>query len=140
MPVSRSLSLLFIRDVKNPKKDDSLIINPHPTSERMFSVVYRDYFNNIKNDIVCNEYEVLDFVDNVCNLLTADQDPFTNVQLTAPAFPTIIIRTPQLHNPAVRESITSVVKNTLRNWPTAEAISTRPVTRSVTRNSAQVHE
>lgn len=138
MSASRSLGIVFVRDINNSKKDDVITINPHKSSARMFQVEYRDSQNKLRNDNVCTEEEVFDFVDNMFNLLTIDEDPFNYVQLTAPMFPTILLKTYRLSDYPIRESVMSVVKNTVRNWPSAEEIVTavRPVTRSVTRNLA----
>jgi hypothetical protein len=149
MPVSRSLCILFIRDSKKFNTDDAIIVTPSKASERMFSVQYRDSLNNIRNRNLCNETEILDFVENMFNLLTADCEPFESIQLTAPMFPPILLNTPRLHNPTTRDAVMSVVKNTVRNWPSAEELhpttsatrpvsapSTRPVTRSMSRDFA----
>ena len=129
---SRSVVISFIRDIKDHRKDDSLTINP-TTSQSVFSISYRDYLNGVRNQSIASEREVYDFIDNVFNLLPLDRDPFTHFQVIAPSFPTVLLEIPTMYNSAVRESVVSVVKNTLRNWPDAKNTQIRrPVTRSQT--------
>lgn len=129
---SRSVVISFIRNIKDNTKDDSLTINP-TTSQSVFDISYRDYLNGVRNHSIASEHEVYDFIDNVFNLLPLDRDPFTHFQIIAPTFPTVLLEIPTMYNPVVRESIMSVVKNTLRNWPDVTNTQVRrPVTRSQT--------
>lgn len=123
----------FIRDMNNSTKDDHLSITP-TTSQSVFNISYRDHLNKVRNLSTVGEREIFDFIDNVFNLLPLDRDPFTHYQVIAPAYPTVLLDIATMYNPAVRESVMSIVKNTLRNWPTAAAKNPlrRPVTRSQT--------
>ena len=131
---SRSIIVAFIRSLDKPAQDDSVIVTPSSKSPTLFNVEYRDHLNNTRNKCTCVEGEVIDFVENFMQLLPIDQDPFSYIQLTAPLFPPVLLRRETMHNPLTRDSIRTVIKNTLRNWPTATHLSTRPVTRSQTRS------
>jgi hypothetical protein len=125
--------IAFVRNLSTSGNDDVLIVTPSSKSNTLYNVVYRDKLNNVRNKSICTEGEVLDMVDNVCNLLPHDRDPFSHIQITAPSFPSILMTVSALHNHDVRESMYSVIRGTLRNWPTATPITSRPVTRSQTR-------
>lgn len=133
--MSNTLIISFVRSLTNHKNDDSLIIEPSTVSTTLYNITYRDRLNNIRNKSICTEGEVLDMVDNMCNLLPHDKDPFNYIQLTAPSFPPVLMESTSLSNFDVRESVFSVVRNTLHNWPTSTSMSSRPVTRSQTRVS-----
>ena len=134
MSATNSIVIAFIRNVKNHKNDDHLLIK-QSKHQNLFNIEYRDNFNNIRNKSVTTEGEVADMIENFLNLLPNDQDPFSHIQITAPAFPPVMLTVSSLTNYDVRESIHSVVRNTIRNWPSAEPLRTRPVTRSQTRDS-----
>ncbi len=131
-----ALNILFIRNVNNNRSDDMISIRPSKVSNRMYSVIYRDRESHIRNDNICSEDEVLDFVHSIFDLLPIDEDPFHHVQLNAPTFPCVMMAVKRLENYTVRDSISSIVKNTMRNWPVAvhdEITVHRPVTRSTVR-------
>jgi hypothetical protein len=130
---SRSVIISFIRNMDKPDLDDSISITPSSKSMTLFNVTYRDKLNTVINKSTCVETEVLDFVDNFMHLLPIDQDPFSYIQLTAPSFPPVLIRRETLYNPDTRNSVRSVISNTLRNWPSVAHMPSRPVTRSQTR-------
>ena len=133
--MSNTLIISFIRNVTNHSNDDALTIEPSKKSNTLYNIVYRDRLNNIRNKSICTEGEILDMVENVFNLLPHDKDPFNFIQITAPSFPPVLLESASLSNFDVRESIYCVVRNTLRNWPTATAMNSGPVTRSQTRAS-----
>ncbi len=124
--------IAFIRNVKNCSNDDHLLIK-ESKHKNLYSIEYRDSLNEIRNKSLSTESEVSDMVENFLNLLPNDQDPFSHVQITAPSFPPVMLLVSSLTNYDVRESIHSVVRNTVRNWPSAEPLSSRPITRSQTR-------
>ncbi len=130
---SNSVVISFIRDMKDSRKDDHLMITPS-TSQSVFNISYRDHLNKVRNLSTVGEREIFDFIDNVFNLLPLDRDPFTHFQIIAPAYPAVLLDIATMYNPAVRDSVMSIVKNTLRNWPTVadKPVARRPVTRSQT--------
>lgn len=125
--VSNSIIIAFIRDLKNHSKDDSLSIVPSKVTDRMFKLVYRDMNNNIRTESICSEHDVFDYLENAFSLLNVDQDPFNYVQITPPGFPPVLLKTTSLTDYAIRDAVISVVKNTLRNWPTAASMTVNPV-------------
>jgi hypothetical protein len=136
---SRSLSIVFIRDVVNHANDDVVSIVPSDDSDRLYNVTYRDSHNNIRNNNTCTDTEVFDFVENLFNLLPIDEDPFTFVQISAPAFPSILLKINRLEEDTTQDSIMNIVRNTIRNWPSATNMkrtittpTSRPTTRSLT--------
>ena len=144
----RSINISFIRRIENTKHDDIFSIVPHSDCDKVFTVAYRDGMNKIRSTNTINEYEVYDFLENMFTLLPLDEDPFRMIQITAPSFPPVLLKTESLTREEVRESIGSVVKNTLRNWPTSKHytkahgadvekddlnVTRRPTTRSMTR-------
>lgn len=139
--MTSTLIISFIRDLKNSKHDDCMVIAPSTKLNNLYNIEYRDRLNSIRNKSICTESEVLDMVENMFNLLPHDQDPFNYIQVTAPSFPPVLMETKSLANFDVRESIYSVVRSTLRNWPSTVSSSStvttsdRPVTRSQTRVS-----
>lgn len=138
----RSISISFIRKVDRSKSDDVLSIVPNDTCNKMFNVAYRDGLNKIRNTNTISEYEVYDFLENMFTLLPLDEDPFKMVQITAPTFPAVMLQVNQLTREEVRDSIASVVKNTIRNWPTGRYFNKKdstsaPISRRVTRSMAQ---
>jgi hypothetical protein len=131
-----ALTILFIRNVNNKNSDDMFSIRPSKVSNNMYSVIYRDRESHIRNDNICSEDEVLDFVHSIFDLLPIDEDPFLNVQINAPTFPCVMMAVKRLESYTVRDSICSIVKNTMRNWPVAvndEITVRRPTTRSTVR-------
>ncbi len=138
MEASRSLMITFVRNIVTSSTDDVLTVTPHSKSTTLYNVVYRDYLNNIRNKSICTEGEILDTIDNVFNLLPHDQDPFSHIQITAPSFPAVLLTVADLHNYDIRESMHSVIRTTLRNWPSASHITTPTTTRPVTRSQTRV--
>ena len=120
--VSNSIIIAFIRDLKNHAKDDSLSIVPCKVTDRMFKLVYRDMNNHIRTESICSEHDIYNYLENVFSLLNVDQDPFNYVQITPPGFPPVMLKTTSLTDYSVRDAVTSVVKNTLRNWPAATSL------------------
>ena len=112
------LAFRFIRDTNFPRLDDILKIVPHGTSGRVFDVQYIDMEDRTKHALVASEREVLDFVEDMLDLLPVDQDPFVQVQLMVPAFPSVLLRPQDLEKVYVRDAFLRVVRNTLRNFPT----------------------
>jgi hypothetical protein len=111
------LSLRFIRDTNVPRQDDVLRIVPFGTTGRLFDVQYIDTEERVKHHLVASADEVLDFVEDMIELLPVDQEPFVHVQLLAPSFPSVLIKPQDLERVYVREALLRVFRNTLRNFP-----------------------
>jgi hypothetical protein len=142
----RSLNISFIRKVDNSKIDDIFSVVPNYTCDKMFNMSYRDGINKIRSTNTVTEYDIYDFLENMFTLLPLDEDPFRMIQVTAPSFPPVMLNIDKLSREEVRESVTNIVKNTIRNWPDGKKykhtfsiplekqdLNQRPVTRSMSR-------
>ncbi len=143
----RSINISFVRKLENSMFDDIFSVVPNDACDKMFNVCYRDGINKIRCTNTVSEYEIYDFLENMFTLLPLDEDPFRMIQITAPSFPPVMLNVDKLSRDEVRESVSNVVKNTVRNWPSGKKYTkslsaslemqdlNRPVTRSMSRST-----
>lgn len=112
------LEIRFIRDSNTSLQDDVLSIIPNENSSRTYILTYTDHDSRVRNQLEATMDEITDFVYDAFELLAVDEEPFEYVQLTAPAFPTVLVSSRRLENSEfVRDSLVRVIRNTLRNYP-----------------------
>ena len=114
-----AITIRILRDNTDSSgnSDDVIRISPREDSDRTFDLTYTDHDGRITNTAEYTENEIYEYLDNLFDLLPADNDPFDGIQIFAPAFPSILIRTDDLTRPRLQDALYRVVRNTLRNFP-----------------------
>jgi hypothetical protein len=113
------IQIFFARSKTAPTVDDILRIVPSNISGRFYDMSYTDNHSVVKAKYTATESEIFDYLDSMFALMLHDEDPFVQVQLQTPAFPAILLNVKSLCSPSVKDAFYVVVRNTLRNWPTA---------------------
>lgn len=114
-----AITIRILRDNTDASgaSDDVIRITPSDDSDRLFDLTYTDHDGRISNTAEYTENEIYEYLDNLFDLLPADNDPFDGIQIFAPSFPSVLIRTNDLTRPRLQDALYRVIRNTLRNFP-----------------------
>ena len=114
-----SITIRILRDNTDQSgaSDDVIRITPSEESERTFDLTYTDHDGRIANTSTYTEQEIYEYLDNLFDLLPADNDPFDGIQIFAPTFPSVLIPVNDLTRPRLQDALYRVIRNTLRNFP-----------------------
>jgi hypothetical protein len=118
------IQINFIRKGQSIEADDVMRIRASDVNQNLYRVEYEDRTVTIRNRLVATENEVLDYLYAVFALLPIDDDPFEAVQITCPTFPSVLLRVKDLGRAAVQSAVTTIIKTTMRNWPSSVKVST----------------
>ena len=110
------LQLFFVRSGTTP--DDILRITPSKVSARFYNMSYTDNNSVVKCEYTATESEIFDYIDSMFVLMQHDEDPFVQLQLQSPIFPSILLDVKSMADSTIQDAFYTVVRNTLRNWPT----------------------
>jgi len=118
------IQINFIRDSNDSNTDDVMRIRASEVSQNLYRVEYEDRTVTARNRLLATEGEVLDYVYSVFTLLPIDDDPFESVQITCPTFPSVLLRVKDLGRAQVQGAVTTIIKTTMRNWPSPAKMCT----------------
>lgn len=117
------ITLRLLRRNKTAEYDDIIKIYRVDFEDDSYKIVYEDndaatYSGSTKHESVRyytgDELDV--YLTSLFVLLTRDDDPFERFQISAPGFPSIILRVEQLKKQRVREEILNVLPLLTNFW------------------------
>lgn len=114
-----SIQINFIRTPNSDGHDDD-ILDISKISDRQYSLSYRDKTSKNVDPliVVVNRDDIFEHIETTFDMLSIDVVPFKQVQISAPAFPSIMLNVSSLDMDYIRETVYRVVETTLNNWPT----------------------
>ena len=89
----------IIRNIRTSTDDVIHITNLDDT---LFTVRYIDKEVNLRYWFEATRDDVIEYMYSIFDMLRIDEEPFDSVQMTLPAFPTIIVRIGSLNEKTVR--------------------------------------
>lgn len=102
---------------RNNKKDDTIHIARHEVEKSLYSVKYRDKDSGYTYYFEDTWEEVEAYLSQIFAVLPLDQDPFTGVQFSLPAYPSIVVKASQTTDENVMAPIWSMIESVVRGWP-----------------------
>lgn len=122
MPAYHDIKLQFIRRREgglpepNPLLDDSLTVTKLGENNLRVTYTERTEDGVLRDTVVMGYQRFFHYMWRLLWLLSIDTDPFQNVQLMIPTYPTVLIPVSTLnqHIPAVLD----ILMNTCWQWPT----------------------
>jgi len=98
------------------KKNDDVIRITNPGGD-LFNVIYNDQNSNVKSKATdLTQARVIDFLSITFRMLSLDNEPYENVQVILPGFPSIMV-TPEDLCSQTRELIYEGVQAVMDAWP-----------------------
>ena len=117
------ITLRLIRPNKTASYDDLIKIFRLDFDDDSYKIVYEDNDADTKSGSTKHESvryytgEELDvYLTSLFVLLTRDDDPFDKFQISAPGFPSILLRVEQLKSPRVRQEVLNVLPLLTNFW------------------------
>jgi hypothetical protein len=109
------------RSKKNADKDDVIKIRPSSTNERLLNVYYLDK-DSKKNYTFDDSWDnIVTYLKRILTVLPVDSDPFTSVQFTLPAYPSIMIHVEDLeYEEAFIDTVFTMMKSVVDGWPVSQ--------------------
>ena len=114
----------FIKDTSKVAGDDILRVSRN--ADGTFQWKYQD--NTLKaphTATLATAYDLYDRAEALLDMVVADKEPPTEIQVDAPGFPSIIIKHSELRYET--PTILSVLRLTAKAWPTTEVIVKKKV-------------
>jgi hypothetical protein len=117
-PVYAKITFNVVRDPKNSKKDDVIVIERE--SEETYRYTYTDK-TSMAAKKSCRHSglgmsQVMALLSNLLNLLLLDDEPFYALQVELPSTPSVMLKTTNLDS-MTRDLIYESVKNVMDSWP-----------------------
>ena len=111
---TKKITLRFIRDMNNSKRDDILTILPTEDFNIM-EMKFEDNDGNFISKTRITETDLHNYFTAVLPLLKNDADPYKSVQFFFPQFPSVLINTSDL-NDYLNSNIMKMVETTYNGW------------------------
>jgi hypothetical protein len=111
--IHNSISILFVRDTNNSKKDDSIVIKPTDT-DNFFQVTYKDLINKSKHEIHMTGESLRSYILSLFHIVGYDSVPFDSVQISFPMFPCIMIDMKDVKDENLRFRLQAMIDFTLK--------------------------
>lgn len=108
-----SISILFVRDTNNSKKDDSIVIRPTDT-DNFFRVIYKDLINKSKHEIHMTAESLRSYILSLFHIVGYDTFPFDSMQISFPMFPCIMIDMKNMKDENLRFRLQTMLDFTLK--------------------------
>ena len=108
-----SISILFVRDTNNSKKDDSIVIRPTDT-DNFFRVIYKDLINKSKHEIHMTSESLRSYIHSLFHIVGYDTFPFDSMQISFPMFPCIMIDMKNMKDEDLRFRLQAMLDFTLK--------------------------
>ena len=109
----KSVTIVLVRDVKNSKRDDKIMIRPTGV-EGVVQLRYQDSVSNTKHEIRMTDDQLCHYFISLFHVMSYDTDPFVGVQVNFPAFPCIMLSVADLTYESLRQRLQSMIQFTLK--------------------------
>jgi hypothetical protein len=113
-----TIQINLIRSPHGNGHDDDIIVISK-TGEKEYSLSYKDKtaINPVPHSVQLDRDDVFDHLETTFDMLNIDIAPYKQIQILAPAFPSILLHVTSLDRDHIRENIFRVVESTMDNWP-----------------------
>jgi hypothetical protein len=116
--MSSTIQINLIRTPLGNGHDDDIIVISK-TGEKEYNLTYKDKTANnpVPHSVQLDRDDVFDHLETTFDMLNIDIAPYKQIQILAPAFPSILLTVNSLNNEDIRETVYRVVESTMDNWP-----------------------
>ena len=110
-----SFTIQLIRDSNNKACDDYITIRQSEDDDDTVSLCYKDRTSNTQHEVYVTKAQASEYCISLFHILSYDGEPFENVQVNFPAFPSIILSVRDLEYESLRNRLQSMLWFTLEN-------------------------
>ncbi len=112
----------FTRPKEDADADDVIKIRPSEVKQGLLNVYYKDKHSDKNYSFDDNWENIAAYLRRILAVLPSDSDPFSSVQFTLPAYPSLMMKVKNLpYEEEFVKTVFRMMKSVVNGWP----VSTR---------------